>query len=376
MLEYTPDLYEQQLQEKHIKLANMLSPFLSSSAGTEDTSQRIHVHPSPKSHFRMRAEFRIWHEAEELYFAMFPKRDSGKPMVPFKVEDFPIGSQLMNQLMQKILPLIKDSPILKEKLFQMDFLTTTTQEAVISLLYHKKLEPDWEIEAERLKTQLGNQIHLIGRSRKQKHCLHQDFVTEKLKVNGSTLCYQQVENSFTQPNSTINIKMLEWAQQHVKQFSGDLLELYCGNGNFTIALAPYFRKVLATEISKTSVNSARHNFKLNNVDNVDIVRISSEELSQHVAGLHPRKRLHHWDQYQFSSVLVDPPRSGLDPHSIEVLKTIDNILYISCNPETLVDNLAQLSETHVIQQAALFDQFPYTHHIETGLVLTKKTKII
>ena len=53
---------------------------------------------------------------------------------------------------------------------------------------------------------------------------------------------------------------------------GDLLELYCGNGNFCIALASYFRRILATEVSKTSVRSAQYNIKANTIDNIDILR--------------------------------------------------------------------------------------------------------
>ena len=50
-----------------------------------------------------------------------------------------------------------------------------------------------------------------------------------------------------------------------------------------------------------------------------------------------------------------------------------SVLYISCNPETLGDNLATLSATHNIESLAFFDQFPYTHHLESGVVLSKKT---
>ena len=61
---------------------------------------------------------------------------------------------------------------------------------------------------------------------------------------------------------------------------GDLLELYCGNGNFTLPLATRVRKVLATEISKSSVNAALANLADNGVDNVTLVRLSAEELTQ------------------------------------------------------------------------------------------------
>jgi tRNA (uracil-5-)-methyltransferase len=50
----------------------------------------------------------------------------------------------------------------------------------------------------------------------------------------------------------------------------------------------------------------------------------------------------------------------------------ERIVYISCNPDTLKENLAELVKTHNIEKFALFDQFPYTHHVETGVILSRK----
>lgn len=116
----------------------------------------------------------------------------------------------------------------------------------------------------RLKSRLeqqGFKMQIIGRANKQKIALDCDYVEEILPVHGKNYVYRQVENSFTQPNAEMNIKMLEWARNCTKNSEGDLLELYCGNGNFSIALAENFRKVLATEISKSSVQSAQYNIE-------------------------------------------------------------------------------------------------------------------
>ncbi len=66
-----------------------------------------------------------------------------------------------------------------------------------------------------------------------------------------------------------------------------MLELYCGNGNFTLPLATRVRKVLATEISKTSVNAALSNLDENAVDNVALVRLSAEELAEALNEVRP-----------------------------------------------------------------------------------------
>jgi tRNA (uracil-5-)-methyltransferase len=155
---------------------------------------------------------------------------------------------------------------------------------------------------------------------------------------------------------------------------GDLLELYCGNGNFTLPLSRHFEKVLATEVSKASVNALQHNVDANHCKNIALARLSSEELTQALNHVRPFRRLSHLNlaDYHFSTVLVDPPRAGLDAETLALIQGFDHILYISCNPDTLVSNLGCLNSSHRVEKLALFDQFPYTHHIESGVFLTRR----
>ena len=184
----------------------------------------------------------------------------------------------------------------------------------------------------------------------------------------------QTENAFTQPNAAINQQMITWAMHAVGTSSHDLLELYCGNGNFTLPLATQFEHVLATEISKRSVASAQTAAQMNKVDNVAFVRMSSEEFSEALKGDVEKRRLQDIDltSYDFGTVLVDPPRAGLDDLTLNVVSEYQRILYISCNPETLIQNIEALSDKFDVTKAALFDQFPYTHHIEAGVLLERK----
>lgn len=247
----------------------------------------------------------------------------------------------------------------------------------MSLLYHKTLTEEWESTAKNLKDLLEKQgfdVQIIGRASKQKICFEQDYVDEVLPVNGRNYVYRQVENSFTQPNATVNCKMLEWAIDCTQNSKGDLLELYCGNGNFSIALAQNFRKVLATEIAKPSVAAAQFNIAENKVDNLQIIRMSAEEFTQAMNEVRAFNRLKGIDlkSYECNTIFVDPPRAGLDPDTVKLVQNYDRILYISCNPHTLCDNLIELSKTHRIEKAALFDQFPYTDHMESGVWLIRK----
>jgi tRNA (uracil-5-)-methyltransferase len=128
--------------------------------------------------------------------------------------------------------------------------------------------------------------------------------------------YRQYEQSFAQPNVFVNEHMLTWACDRAAALSGDLLELYCGNGNFTLPLAGHFDEVIATELSKSGTRAARENLEENGVDNVQVIRLSAEEVSQAMAGTREFRRLAQLPRpladYSLHTVFVDPPRAGLD----------------------------------------------------------------
>ncbi|WP_421251028.1 tRNA (uridine(54)-C5)-methyltransferase TrmA [Aeromonas sp. 600584] len=356
--------YQAQLDEKRARLTELFAGF---------TLPALEVHSSPAEYYRMRAEFRIWHEGDDLFHCMYAP--ATKEII--KIDHFPTASRLINQLMPLLLEGLRPHPVLRRKLFQIDYLSTQSGQIIVSLLYHRKLEAEWQQAAEVLQADLrakGFELQLIGRAHKQKICLGDDFVIEQLNVAGRQLIYKQVENSFTQPNAAINEQMLAWALDVTKGSEGDLLELYCGNGNFSIALAQNFRKVLATEIAKPSVDSAQFNIAANGVDNLIILRMSAEEFTMAMRGEREFNRLKGVDlkSYQCNTIFVDPPRAGLDDATVKLVQEYDNILYISCNPETLQANMTVLGETHEIARFALFDQFPWTHHMEAGVYLRRK----
>ncbi len=352
-----PEHYETLLEAKQRAVSHAFDNFELPS---------IQIFASPAQHYRMRAEFKIWHEGDTASYAMYCPGEYKKPVL---IQDYPVGSQLIGKLMPTLLNAINASNVLRKKLFQVEFLTSYKGEALITLIYHKALDEAWQIEAQQLRDHLS--VELIGRSRKQKLLLDKDYIVESMQVDGRIYEYQQIESSFTQPNAAINEKMLNWAHKVTENSHGDLLELYCGNGNFTLPLASNFEKVLATELSKTSVRSARHNMAHNSVDNIELVRLSSEEAAQAIRRERPFRRLKHinLDDYDFSTVFVDPPRAGLDENTLDLVKDFPAICYISCNPVTLHQNLLTLCKTHRITEFALFDQFPYTDHIECGVLL-------
>ncbi|EMH1203005.1 tRNA (uridine(54)-C5)-methyltransferase TrmA [Serratia marcescens] len=355
--------YDDQLAEKVARLKTLMSPF---------AAPEPEVFRSPVDHYRMRAEFRIWHDADDMYHIMFDQQTKQR----IRVDRFPAASELINRLMSALIAALKPEPILRHKLFQIDYLSTQSGKIIASLLYHRKLDDVWQRRAEQLRDDLraqGFDLQLIGRASKTKIMLDQDYVDEVLPVAGRDMIYRQVENSFTQPNAAMNVQMLEWALAVTAGSKGDLLELYCGNGNFSLALARNFERVLATEIAKPSVAAAQYNIAANHIDNVQIIRMAAEDFTQAMNGVREFNRLKGIDLsgYNCETIFVDPPRSGLDDETVKMVQAYPRILYISCNPETLCANLETLQATHRVSRLALFDQFPYTHHMECGVLLEK-----
>lgn len=350
--------YEAQLDEKLQINKKRFEPFYTGE---------ISVFKSPEAHYRSRSEFKIWHKDGEIHYAMNHQDKKGVVLI----EECPQVNEHISQLMPKLLLAIKEKDI-AFKLFGADFLSSSDGEIVVTLLYHRALDEAWKVKALELSQELG--VHLIGRSRKQKLVIGQDYVTERLAIQEREYKFHYIENSFTQPNARVNEQMIGWATEMFKDSSDDLLELYCGAGNFTIPFAKIFKKVLATEISKSSINAAKANMLLNDVKNIEFVRMSVEDFVGALDGVREYRRMKdvNMDSYSLKSIFVDPPRSGMDETSAHFAARYEQILYISCNPQTLLRDLEILTKTHEIVSMALFDQFPYTHHVEMGVKLIKK----
>ena len=360
--ETAPDRYGALLDQK----CSQAWPFFQAIGAPEPEIVR-----SPAQSYRVRAEFRIWHDGDELDYVMF---DRDAPRVPVPVRDFAPAIAPIRQLMPRLRAYLRDDAALRRKLFQVEFLAARSGEVLVTLIYHRALDAAWEAAARALGATLG--IAVIGRSRKQKITLETDFVTETFPVGDRAYRYRQYEQSFVQPNAPVNERMLDWACRQAIDSAGDLLELYCGNGNFTLPLARHFDAVLATELSKIGTRAAQENLAANGIDNVSVVRLSAEEVSEAFAGARSFRRLAALPRpladYRLGTVFVDPPRAGLDAATLACVRGFDTILYISCNPTTLLANLEQLAQSHRIDALAFFDQFPYTDHLECGVRLRRR----
>lgn len=335
------------------------------------TDLEFDVIRSEEQNFRNRAEFRIWKNYDEDDNPTISYAMNNFERKAVEIDSCEIVTSHIKEIMPKLLEKIQNTKILNHRLFAVEFLNSTTNDMLVTLIYHRKLDENWNTEAVKIQNELN--IKIIGRSRKQKVILTNDHIDETLQINESPFYFKYKEGGFTQPNSKVNVKMIEWVLSNINTSPNDLCELYCGGGNFTIPMSKKFRKVLATEISKTSINSAKTNCELNDIKNIDFIRMSAEEFVEALQEKREFRRLKDIDlkSYNFDSIFVDPPRAGLDDTTRALVKEFDNIIYISCNPETLHRDLEELTKTHKITNIAIFDQFSYTNHIECGVILNK-----
>jgi len=363
--EFKPERYEALFEKKCFDNQKKFTEF------TKLTAQHF---PSPKQGFRVRAEFRLWHEGDDLSYVMF---DPENPSTPVEIDLFPQALPRIAETMPKFLDTLRNDPVLRQKVFQVEFLELRNGELLLTLLYYCVLDESWQHEAAALAGELNASV--IGRSRKQKILLGRDYVEEDFSAGDQRFRYRAYEQSFVQPNATINQAMLTWIWERAAGAQGELLELYCGNGNFTLPLARRYRRVLATEVAKISTRAAKENLSANNISNVDLIRLSAEEATQALNGEREFKRLQTLKQpiadYDFKALFVDPPRQGLDQKTCALAQRFDRIYYVSCSPRTLRENLKTITKTHTITALAFFDQFPYSDHLESAVVLDRHSTV-
>lgn len=177
--------------------------------------------------------------------------------------------------------------------------------------------------------------------------------------------YRISPDSFFQVNSrTVNKlynKVVEYAIKDEKK--DNLVDLYCGTGTIGIYLSKYFNNIIGIELNKQAVEDAKENAKINSVNNIkfyagDVGKIINDQIKADV-------------------IVVDPPRSGLDKRTKDILLKIkaNKIVYVSCNPLTLARDIKELDNGYELGEITLVDMFPNTHHVENVCVLCRKILI-
>lgn len=171
--------------------------------------------------------------------------------------------------------------------------------------------------------------------------------------------YRISPDSFFQVNSrTVNKlynKVVEYAIENEKK--DNLVDLYCGTGTIGIYLSKYFNSIIGIELNGQAVEDAKENAKINSVNNIEFYAGDVGKIIN--------------DQIKADVIVVDPPRSGLDKRTKDILLKIkaNKIVYVSCNPLTLARDIKELDSGYKLGDITLVDMFPNTHHVESVCVL-------
>lgn len=175
----------------------------------------------------------------------------------------------------------------------------------------------------------------------------------------SPLSFYQINPIQTEALYNIAIEMADLKK------TDTLFDLYCGIGTIGIFASPYVNKVYGIEIVKQAIEDAKENANINNIRNIEFFAGDVEKVFENVLKEHNVKP---------DVIFVDPPRKGLDKHTIENILNIkpEKIVYISCNPASLVRDLKLLEESYEIKKIQPVDMFPFTSHVECVAVMCIK----
>ena len=192
-------------------------------------------------------------------------------------------------------------------------------------------------------------------------CYGEGFIYDK--IGGYT--FKISPNSFYQVNPKQTEKLYNLAVEKANLKADDILcDLYCGIGTIGIFASKYVKKVYGIEIVESAVKDANENAKLNNVNNIEFILGDTEKAFDSLLK----------NDIKPTVVIVDPPRKGLDDTTIENLckLKLDRVVYVSCNPATLVRDLAKMEDIYIVKNITPVDNFCYSSHVESVTVLELK----
>jgi 23S rRNA (uracil1939-C5)-methyltransferase len=189
-------------------------------------------------------------------------------------------------------------------------------------------------------------------------------LTYRLPATDVDIRFQPTD--FIQINAGLNERMVERALALLQPGPGeDVLDLFCGLGNFSLPLARVARNVVGVEGEAGLVERARQNARSNGIANVQFftANLAAEDLA-----------VSSWSQRKYSKVLLDPPRAGAK----EVLPVIatsgaNRVVYVSCHPGSLARDAGILVNEYgfTLQSAGVMDMFPHTAHVESMAVFER-----
>ena len=291
----------------------------------------------------------------------------------FEVDECVISNNKINELIKEVREFFKENdyfnPVKHTGTFRYAVIRTPTDDSSISFVLNSdsmKLEQASEkIREFSQKTTANNVVVSYVESNTDVSLSEEYYIvkgTEYLKEKylGKEFIYPI--QGFFQNNTEVAEKMQEYVNKILKQYDtkdSHLIDLYGGVGTFGIINSELFKKVTIIESVKQSIGAAKMNIENNNIKNTEAIVLDAKHL-QRVKTIGK------------TYLITDPPRSGMHPKTIQQINIIkpEIIIYISCNIEQLGKDLEKFKD-YKIKNAAMFDMFPQTNHIEAIVELVK-----
>jgi 23S rRNA (uracil1939-C5)-methyltransferase len=180
--------------------------------------------------------------------------------------------------------------------------------------------------------------------------------------------YSLYPASFFQTNSSCCGRLYEAVKESLRRIGGNALDIYCGSGGITLQLAGIFDRVTGIDNSTRNIEYAVKNAASNRIKNAQFLSADAEKF---LADSRKDGSLE-----DFAAMVVDPPRAGLGrkTRSIILENGAPRLVYVSCNPMTLADDLKELVKSYKIRKVMPVDMFPHTRHLEAVAVLERITR--
>lgn len=203
---------------------------------------------------------------------------------------------------------------------------------------------------------LKKKIKLVGIIINNKTFYGKNYLFERI----NNILFKVSYDSFFQVNPSVASKLFQIVKDNIS-LNDKVLDLYCGVGTLSLNAASKALSVTGIEIVPNAILNAMFNASLNDLSNVHFVL---NDVSDAITKI----------KLDFNKVIVDPPRAGLTRETIDILLKINptSIIYVSCDPQTLVRDYKLLSDIYEIEKSYILDMFSYTYHVETVLILKKR----
>ena len=222
---------------------------------------------------------------------------------------------------------------------------------------------------ERFSERVSTNIHCIdiikvqtGRKSSLIHLKGEDSLEYSLPSPKGDLNVHFAPEGFSQVNFEQNRNIAADITDYCCKFRPDnVLDLFCGNGNFSLPIAALTSQVTGFENFSRSIAMAKKNSTINRISNAAYYCLDANEALDQI------KR----EKLQFDLAILDPPRTGAAELSSKLYETAaSSVIYISCDPQTLARDLSILQHSgYKVSCVQPFDMFPQTYHIETVVYL-------